>query len=206
MAMVIHVTNAVSTPVATTNPTTPPIATAAATRNPTVVAAAAPLIKNADDTPNKVPYIMGAQAQMEIIKAQTKIITDALKQGHIEDAQSAAEAILNVIEGGKGKDRDLDNTINQPGDGYGLQKYIFGVNETADTVQGITAGSAKSTAVDMGAMGQDALKQLRTVSEQAQLLLDAKTLVDAHKVDLSAVSKLGDDIAMIVDDGSALNR
>jgi plastocyanin len=202
MAMIVHVVSAASVSVPTVAATAP--ATAAATVNATVVAAAAPLIKNADDTPNKVPYVIGAQAQTEIIKAQNKIITDALKLGHIEDAQAAAEAILNVIEGGKGKDRDLDNVVNQPGDGYGLQKYIFSINEAADTVQSSASGSAKSAAVDMGAMGQDALKQLQTISKQAQSLIDAKTLVDARKVDLSAVSKLDDDIAMIVGDVSAL--
>ena len=151
-----------------------------------------------------MPYVVGAQEQSKIIKAQATIITDALKVGHIEDAQAAAEAILNVIEGDKGKDRDLDSKINQPGDGYGLQKYIFSINEAADTVQSSASGAAKSAAADMGAMGQDALKQLQTIKQQVQALIDAKTLVDARKVDLSAVSKLDDDITKIVGDVSAL--
>src|ERR1041385_8266570 len=89
MSMVIHVTTAaapsVSTSSATQAATAPAIATTAPTINPTVVAAAAPLITGADDTPNKVAYVKGAQSQFALIKAEQAVIANALQLGHIED-------------------------------------------------------------------------------------------------------------------------
>jgi hypothetical protein len=207
MSMIIHVTN--STPAAATTAATEAstsASTSASTADPKVTAAAAPLITSADDTPNKVDYVKGAQSQIAIIKAEAAVIDAALKQGHIEDAQSAAEAILNTLQGGKGTDRDADGTINQPGDGYGLQPYIFSINENAGTVQDVATGTAQAAASDMGAMGRDALKAIQTLTKQAQTLIDAKTLVDARKVDFSIVSTLDAHIGMIADDADILSH
>ncbi len=215
MAMVIHVSNsAASTPAvahteeATTQPSV--AQTEEATHTPTLaptLAAAVPLIARADDTPKHVSYVDGMQSQWTIVKAQVAAIKDSLGQGHYEDAQANAEAILNVFSGGAGKDWDTDGTVQQPGDGYGLQNYIFGINEAAGTVQSAATGSAKAAAADMLAMGQSALKDIAVVNQQAQALLAATTLRDARAVDLAtAISKLDGDISMIADDATALGK
>jgi len=211
MSMVVHVTAAAAITVAPTlapatsaPAATNAIATAQATTlDPKVVAALNPLVVSADDTPNKTAYAVGMQSQLAILNTQIALIPTALSQGHIEDAQAAAEAVLNLIQGGAGKDLDADGKINQPGDGYGLQKYVFGVNEATSNLQDATQTSdpLNAAAVAMQSTGRDALKDLQSVSQAAQALIDAKTLVDAQKVGptlISATGKLDADVATII--------
>ncbi|HVO44392.1 MAG TPA: cupredoxin domain-containing protein, partial [Aggregatilineales bacterium] len=214
MSMVVHVTAAsaaASSPVATTAvPPTAASGAALATLAPTsslldpkVLAAVDSLVISANDTPNKTAYAVGMAAQMAIIKAQAAAITQALAQARYEDAQAAAEAILNVSEGGPGQDRDTDGKINQPGDTFGLKPYIFAVNETANTLQGLVASTdpLQAGALAIQSTGRSALTDLQALSQQAQALLDAKTLVDARKVGpplADAAAKLDLDVATIV--------
>jgi hypothetical protein len=191
MAMVVHVVAASAaaqsattvSSVATLPPTAPTQAATSAALDPKTVALNL-LIVSAPDTPHNTAYLTGANQQMALIKTQAAAMTDALGKAQYEEAQAAAEAILNIIEGGAGKDRDGDGKINQPGDGYGLKPYIFSVNETANTLQNATNASdaLHNAAVTMQSTGPTLLKDLNTVSTQAQALLDAKTLVDARKV------------------------
>ncbi|MEP7286122.1 MAG: cupredoxin domain-containing protein [Chloroflexota bacterium] len=208
MSMVVHVGGsggAAATPnVSGGNVATPNVGSSAATPNvgggaaldPKLVTAMQPLVISADDTPNKTPYLVGAQSQMAIVAKQSAALTDALKQAHYEDAQAAAEALVNTIEGDKGADLDQDGKINQPGDAYGLRKYIFGVNE------------ADGLPVDIQTGGRDAVKDLQNVKLQAQAVLDAKTLVDARKAEPlldDAVTKLNADVTKMVSAAVALN-
>jgi len=167
--------------------------------SPEIADALSLLVVSAKDTPNNTAYVIGAQSQMSVIKAQSAIVTDALKQAHYEDAQAAAEAILNAIEG-EGKDRDADGKVNQLGDSYGLRKYIFSINETADTLKS-GSDAVKSGADQIISSGQAVLTDLQDVAHKAQAVLDAKTLIAARDAEVpltAAVSKLDGDVAKII--------
>jgi plastocyanin len=195
------------TQIPTVIPTTAPTKAPTLALDASVATAIVPLTGSADDTPNKTPYVTGTLAQMAILKAQSAIVSDALKQGHYEDALSGAEAILNVIDGGAGKDRDTDGTINQPGDGYGLKNYIFSVNENADTVQQVASDPVKAAVVDIQVQGRNALKDMQTLTQQAEALLSAKTLSEARQIDLAGtVSKLDADNAKIGEDAAIFSN
>lgn len=192
MSMVVHVTAAGSAPASASTQA------AAGALAPDAVAALAPLVVSALDTPGKIPYVVGAQSQMALVVKQSATIIDALKQGHYEDAQAAAEAIQNVLESGKGTDFDKDGKVNQPGDGFGLRLYIFGLNEAAASIPGIE---------DLISGGRAAVADIQIVKQQAQALIAAPSLVEAQKVEpllTGAVSKLQSDMTTIVKAAAAL--
>jgi plastocyanin len=205
MSMIVHVKaagDAAAAPAATqataatTAPTTAP---AAAALSADQTAAQAALFTKASDTPANVGYVTGLQSTAAVVKQQAAIIPDALKQAHYEDALAAAEAILNVVAGGAGKDLDADGKINQPGDGFGLQKYVFGVNENANTLEG--ADALKASAQAAQAAGRTVLADLQDLTKAAQALIDAKSLVAARAAEptlTAAAAKIDTDITAMV--------
>ncbi|MHB8753318.1 MAG: cupredoxin domain-containing protein, partial [Aggregatilineales bacterium] len=162
----VPATKAVSAPASTSAATTS-VGTAL---NPTAIAALSPLVISATDTPKTVAYLLGVKTQAAVIATQVTTLTGALQQGHIEDAQAAAEGIINTINGGKGADLDKNGNVYQPGDGYGLQQYVFSLNETANTAAGV-AGISDTTRQSLAAMqtvGRLTLTDMQNLTTQAQ--------------------------------------
>jgi len=137
-------------------------------------------------------------------------LRDALKQGHIEDAQAAAEAIVNIISGAPGQDLDKNGTINQPGDGFGLKMYMFNANETISTAQN-TAGLPDNLHTLLAAAqtnGTTILKDLNDVSTQATAFTATASLVKARELEpalSAAITTLDGDTATLVQAAATLN-
>lgn len=198
MSMVVHVlgnAGPIKTEQATTSapakteeatkpaPTSAPVAvpTSPATLSSDTLTALKQLISGANDTPNKVAYLTGVKSQTAIIDAQAQAMADALKLGHIEDAQAAAEGIMNTINGGVGQDLDKDGKINQPGDGYGLQQYSSKVSEALHALFDVPT-NMRSAVTDMQNASKNLLKDSQDISTQAQALIATSILVDARNI------------------------
>ena len=195
----------VSTASALTPVTSTPVALSDA-----VVAALKSLVVGATDTPNKTAYLAGVKSQTALVDAQGILLRDALKQGHIEDAQAAAEAIVNIISGAPGQDLDKNGTINQPGDGFGLKMYMFNANETISTAQN-TAGLPDNLHTLLAAAqtnGTTILKDLNDVSTQATAFTATASLVKARELEpalSAAITTLDGDTATLVQAAATLN-
>jgi len=214
MSMVIHVVNGAVLPTtqplqtqeATILPPVKPLQTQEAT---TVPDALKPLVVSATDAPNQIAYLAGVQSQEALILAQAKTMDVALKAGHIEDAQAAAEGIINIINGGTGDDLDKNGTVNQPGDSLGLKTYIFDVNEAANTAQTATGISTADQKIlgDMQVTGRSVIKDMGDVTTQSGVLIAATSLVNAQTVGSTldtAISTLDKDITTLLQSGSGL--
>jgi len=168
------------------------------------------LVVGATDTPNKTAYLAGVKSQTALVDAQGILLRDALKQGHIEDAQAAAEAIVNIISGAPGQDLDKNGTINQPGDGFGLKMYMFNANETISTAQN-TAGLPDNLHTLLAAAqtnGTTILKDLNDVSTQATAFTATASLVKARELEpalSAAITTLDGDTATLVQAAATLN-
>ncbi len=139
------------------------------------------IVGKASDTPNLYGYAVGARLQVDELIRQANLIQDLMKVGNLEESQSHAEAIVNLIEGGAGQDLDGDKSVINPGDGYGLRKYVQNASKSAQAAKDApdATGAIKLHTDHVIVSAQNALAALDELEKQANALLKAQNFHDA---------------------------
>lgn len=142
------------------------------------------IVGKADDTPNQNGYAVGARLQIDEVIRQAAFIQDLMKKDKLAEARSHAEAIINLSKDGAGTDLDGDKMIVQPGDGYGLRKYIDGAIKAAAAAKSAkdATGAIKLHSDHVSVSGMNALAFLTDLEQQATALIAAKTPADAKNI------------------------
>jgi plastocyanin/uncharacterized membrane protein YozB (DUF420 family) len=84
------------------------------------------LLGSAADTPGHVGYIIGMHDNSDGLLAHAAELKTAAARGSLPAMKRHAEHLLNLLEGGKGKDYgdgDKNGAIEDPGDGFGYSVY-----------------------------------------------------------------------------------
>jgi plastocyanin/uncharacterized membrane protein YozB (DUF420 family) len=131
------------------------------------------IVGKATDTPNLYGYAVGARLQTDELVRQAALIQELMKVGNIEESWAHAEAIINLIKGGAGENLDGDKTTVQPGDGYGLRKYVENAIKSAQAAKDAkdATGAIKLHVDHVVISGQSALAVMDDLEKQATALI-----------------------------------
>jgi len=81
------------------------------------------LLIASEDTPNRIASCVGLLRQTELLNDAALDMVAGQRDNDLARVKSAAEAIVNIIEGEKGErfgDRDSNGMVYNPGDGFGI--------------------------------------------------------------------------------------
>lgn len=134
------------------------------------------------EAPGGTALAIGARTQSSVMLKHVNQASAAASSGDLGKVKENAEAIVNIVEGSKGSsfgDLNGDQSVQNPGDGYGLLNYA----EQASYHAGLTAESEGATA----AMKSDAANVQRAEGNvgawAAKVRDDALEMLKADNVD-----------------------
>ncbi len=142
------------------------------------------IVGKADDTPNQYGYAVGARLQIDEVIRQAAFIQELMRKDKLAEAKTHAEAIINLSKGGAGEDLDGDKSVIQPGDGYGLRKYIDGAIKAAAAAKSAkdATGAIKLHSDHVSVSGMTALAFLTDLEQQAAALIAVRTPAEAKDI------------------------
>jgi mono/diheme cytochrome c family protein len=109
------------------------------TLDPTVAEALTRLVLRDPSTPGRVALLAGAGDGAAVFARWTGLLIKAVDAGDLAGIHRSAEAVVNVVRGGPGRDVDGDGRVEAPGDGHGLLAtgaggYVDQERDVAQTV------------------------------------------------------------------------
>jgi mono/diheme cytochrome c family protein len=163
------------------------------TLDPAVADALTRLVVRDPSTPANVALLAGAGDGMAVFARWTGLLLQAVDAGDLAGIHRSAEAVVNVVRGGPGRDIDGDGRVEAPGDGHGLLAvgaggYVDQERDLAQTVarvpgldpaalQGtrLVDGAGRATARFLGYVVA-AAERMAVVAAPAGARADARTV------------------------------
>jgi plastocyanin len=147
------------------------------------------LLVSGDSAPNKIAYSAGLVAMIEELVPHAKAVSGAAALGDSASMDRHIEHMLNILEGKGGPDYgdfDGNGTLQDPGDGYGIDHYIdqIGAQAAAASAAGDASQNVKIHAAELQAL---AINLRAWANQTADLLLQAhKATAIADKQSLTS--------------------
>ncbi len=165
--------------------------------NPKIVAALQPLVVTANDAPNNVAYLVGVQAQNALLTTQVSNITNALGQNDLKSAKTAAQAIVQALQG-------------TPDNAWGLSQYLDHASSATKSLLDATADAAAIHAAggDMQTNESSAIQDASSILQLAHAILNATNISNAQQAASTlpnAVNNLNNDVSQIISTAMSLN-
>ena len=116
--------------------------------DPTAADALTRLVVRDPSTPGHVALLAGAGDGAAVFARWTGLLLQAVDAGDLAGIHRSAEAVVNVVRGGPGRDLDGDGRVEAPGDGHALLAvgaggYVDQERDVAQTVARLPASTPR---------------------------------------------------------------